>query len=199
MTTPRLVEHFFRHEYGKLVATLSRRIGVHNIEAVEDAVQSALMAALANILSTELLTIPLIIGPFTSKIHFTQIPIFISAILSGPLAGMLTGAIGGLYMSYTVGIPFIIGGLAILGFSAGFLAHRLKLRPLLSSIFAWCIQAPYVFVTDYVWFVFTRLMPSSVALTVITTILINLSIEAVITSIIATTIVHYIKRTGIVQ
>ncbi len=46
MTTPRLVEHFFRHEYGKLVATLSRRVGVHNIEAVEDAVQSALMAAL---------------------------------------------------------------------------------------------------------------------------------------------------------
>ncbi len=46
MTTPRLVEHFFRHEYGKLVATLSRRVGVHDIEAVEDAVQSALMAAL---------------------------------------------------------------------------------------------------------------------------------------------------------
>ena len=160
---------------------------------------SALMAALANILSTEVLTIPIVIGPFASKIHFTQLPIFISAILSGPLAGLLTGAIGGLYMSYTAGIPFIIVGLAILGFSAGLLAHRLKLRPLLSSIFAWCIQAPYVFVTDYVWFVFTRLMPSSVALTVITTILINLSIEAVITSIIATTIVHYIKRTGIVQ
>lgn len=46
MTTPRLVEHFFRHEYGKLVATLSRRVGVQNIEAVEDAVQSALMTAL---------------------------------------------------------------------------------------------------------------------------------------------------------
>ncbi len=46
MTTPRLVEHFFRHEYGRLVATLSRRVGVHNLEAVEDAVQSALMAAL---------------------------------------------------------------------------------------------------------------------------------------------------------
>ncbi len=46
MTTPGLVEHFFRHEYGKLVATLSRRVGVHNIEAVEDAVQSALMDAL---------------------------------------------------------------------------------------------------------------------------------------------------------
>ena len=41
-----LVEHFFRHEYGKLVATLSRRVGVQYIEAVEDAVQSALMTAL---------------------------------------------------------------------------------------------------------------------------------------------------------
>ncbi len=46
MTAPKLVEHFFRHEYGKLVATLSRRVGVHEIEAIEDAAQSALMAAL---------------------------------------------------------------------------------------------------------------------------------------------------------
>jgi RNA polymerase sigma factor (sigma-70 family) len=41
-----LVEHFFRHEYGRLVATLSRRVGVQHIEAVEDAVQRALMTAL---------------------------------------------------------------------------------------------------------------------------------------------------------
>ena len=46
MTTPKLVEHFFRHEYGRLVATLSRRVGVQYIEDVEDAVQSALMTAL---------------------------------------------------------------------------------------------------------------------------------------------------------
>ena len=46
MTTPKLVEHFFRHEYGRLVAMLSRRVGVQYIEAVEDAVQSALMTAL---------------------------------------------------------------------------------------------------------------------------------------------------------
>lgn len=46
MTTRTLVEHFFRHEYGRLVAMLTRRAGVHNIEAVEDAVQSALMTAL---------------------------------------------------------------------------------------------------------------------------------------------------------
>src|SRR2546427_4718677 len=46
LTTPKLVEHFFRHEYGRLVATLSRRVGAQYIEAVEDAVQSALMTAL---------------------------------------------------------------------------------------------------------------------------------------------------------
>jgi len=46
LSTPQLVEHFFRHEYGRLVATLTRRVGVQNIEAVEDAVQSALMTAL---------------------------------------------------------------------------------------------------------------------------------------------------------
>lgn len=45
-TTPRLVENFFRHEYGKLVSTLCRRVGVHRIAEVEDAVQSALTVAL---------------------------------------------------------------------------------------------------------------------------------------------------------
>jgi RNA polymerase sigma factor (sigma-70 family) len=43
-----LAEHFFRHEYSRLVATLSRRVGVQHIEAVEDAVQTALMSALAS-------------------------------------------------------------------------------------------------------------------------------------------------------
>lgn len=46
MNTTTLVEHLFRHEYGRLVAILSRRVGVQHIEAVEDAVQSALMKAL---------------------------------------------------------------------------------------------------------------------------------------------------------
>lgn len=47
MRTPRLLaEHFFRHEYGRLVATLTRRVGEQHIETVEDAVQSAMMSAL---------------------------------------------------------------------------------------------------------------------------------------------------------
>ena len=41
-----MVEHFFRHEYGRLVAMLSRRVGAQYIEVIEDAVQSALMTAL---------------------------------------------------------------------------------------------------------------------------------------------------------
>ena len=45
MTIPGLVEHFFRHEYGRLVAVLVRSVGVQHIESVEDAVQTALMAA----------------------------------------------------------------------------------------------------------------------------------------------------------
>jgi RNA polymerase sigma factor (sigma-70 family) len=41
-----LVEHFFRHEYGRLVATLTRMFGAHRLALVEDAVQGALETAL---------------------------------------------------------------------------------------------------------------------------------------------------------
>lgn len=41
-----LVEHFFRHEYGRLVAVLSCRRGFNHLENVEDAAQAALLAAL---------------------------------------------------------------------------------------------------------------------------------------------------------
>jgi RNA polymerase sigma factor (sigma-70 family) len=43
-----LSEPFFRHEYGRLVAMLSRRAGMYNLDVVEDAVQSALLAAVAS-------------------------------------------------------------------------------------------------------------------------------------------------------
>jgi RNA polymerase sigma factor (sigma-70 family) len=44
MTTP-FGAHFFRHEYGRLVAMLVRRVGSRHLEAIEDAVQSSLLAA----------------------------------------------------------------------------------------------------------------------------------------------------------
>jgi len=46
LTIPKLIEYCFRHEYGRLVASLSRRIGIQHLEIVEDSVQSALMAGL---------------------------------------------------------------------------------------------------------------------------------------------------------
>lgn len=44
---PQLVEHFFRHEYGRLVSRLAGRFGTSRLTQVEDCVQSALAAALA--------------------------------------------------------------------------------------------------------------------------------------------------------
>jgi len=41
-----LVEHYFRHEYGRLVAKLANKVGVRHVEIVEDAVQNALETAL---------------------------------------------------------------------------------------------------------------------------------------------------------
>jgi RNA polymerase sigma factor (sigma-70 family) len=46
LTPPVLVEHFFRHEYGRLVALLACRVGVQHVGSVEDAVQSSFIAAL---------------------------------------------------------------------------------------------------------------------------------------------------------
>jgi RNA polymerase sigma factor (sigma-70 family) len=42
---PELPEHYFRHEFGRLVAVLSRRFGVQRLQVCEDAVQTALLRA----------------------------------------------------------------------------------------------------------------------------------------------------------
>ena len=41
-----LVEHFFRHEFGRLCAVLTRSLGVRRLDLVEDVVQAALEKAL---------------------------------------------------------------------------------------------------------------------------------------------------------
>ncbi|HTU17616.1 MAG TPA: hypothetical protein VMG10_06085 [Gemmataceae bacterium] len=47
MSEPRsLVEHFFRHEVGRLVAVLTRSLGVRRLALVEDIFQAALVQAL---------------------------------------------------------------------------------------------------------------------------------------------------------
>src|SRR6185437_12774643 len=47
MSEPRaLVEHFFRHEFGRLGAVLTRSLGVRRLDLIEDVVQAALAQAL---------------------------------------------------------------------------------------------------------------------------------------------------------
>jgi predicted RNA polymerase sigma factor len=41
-----LSEHLFRHEYGRIVAALTRIFGVHNLALAEDVVQDAFCRAL---------------------------------------------------------------------------------------------------------------------------------------------------------
>jgi RNA polymerase sigma factor (sigma-70 family) len=43
-----VVEQFFRREYGRIVAILTRKVGVRYVDLVEDAVQTALMTALTS-------------------------------------------------------------------------------------------------------------------------------------------------------
>jgi RNA polymerase sigma-70 factor (ECF subfamily) len=45
LSSPAPGESFFRHEYGRLVAMLSRRVGLQHLQLVEDAVQSAFLTA----------------------------------------------------------------------------------------------------------------------------------------------------------
>jgi len=151
------------------------------------------MAALANVLS-----FPPIAVPITPEItvHFSQLPILIAGIVTGPAGGLMTGAIGGLYMSFTR-IPFIIGGLAILGLATGFFSKRA--RPLYAGFLAWLVQAPYVAVTDYVWFAISLQRTPQAAWAFVTSIMALLTIEAVVSSALAEITVRYLKKTRIAQ
>lgn len=153
----------------------------------------ALMAALASVLS-----LPPIAVPITPEltVHFSQLPIFIAGVVTGPVGGVMTGAVGGLYMSFTR-IPFIVGGLAILGLTTGLFSR--KMRPLLSCALAWLVQAPYVAVTDYVWAsVFLHRAPQA-AWAFVASIMAVLTVEAVISAALAEIIVRYLKRTRMAQ
>lgn len=154
----------------------------------------AMMIALSNILSVPPFVIPVAIGTLNSNIHLTQVPILLSGILAGPWAGLVTGALGGLYMSLSSEIPFVVGGLAILGFASGVLANRRRIKPIYSGILAWLVQAPYVFFTDYLWFTYSRALPSSVALTTVMAVLLKLTIEALIASVLSAAVVSYVKH-----
>lgn len=155
----------------------------------------ALMAALANVLSVPPIAVP--IAPRIT-VHFTQLPIYLAALLAGPAAGLIAGAVGALYMSFFVAqIPFVIGGLAILGFVTGIL--RKRYRPFVAGVLAWGVQAPYVVVTDFVWFSVVVHMSADAALALILQLMVALTIEAIVGSALAQIIVSYLSRVRIAQ
>jgi uncharacterized membrane protein len=154
----------------------------------------ALMAALANVMSFPPLAIPVQFGTFTSSIHFFQLAIFLCGILAGPWAGMVSGAVGSLYMGI-MRIPFVVGGIAILGACAGLFAK--KSRPVTACLLAFLVQAPYVVVTDYVWFTYFTSTPPAAAWSIVTTVLVTLGLEAVVCALLADGIAHYVKKAGI--
>ena len=95
----------------------------------------------------------------------------------------------------TMRIPFIIGGIALLGGSVGLFAK--KVRPLFAGLLAWVVQAPYVLVTDYVWFTLFVGRSSAVTWAIIIPIMINLTLQAVVCAVLADIIIHYLTRAGI--
>ncbi len=107
---------------------------------------------------------------------------------------MVGGIVGSLYMGLTR-IPFVVGGVAILGFSVGFLAKRT--RPFFAGLLAWVVQAPYVLVTDYLWFTVFMGNSSPVAWAIITPIMMNLTLQVIICAILTDIIIHHLKRSGI--
>jgi len=92
-------------------------------------------------------------------------------------------------------IPFVIGGIAILGLTTGFFAK--KVRPVFAGLLAWIVQAPYVIATNYVWFTLFAGNSPVAAWAVITPIMINLTLQAVSCAVLAEMIIHYLKRAGI--
>jgi len=154
------------------------------------------MAALAIVLSVPPFAIPLPLPGFTSEIHFFQLAIFLCAIIAGPWAGLVSGAVGALYMGIER-IPFIIGGIALLGFMTGILSK--KFRPVFACLVAWIVYAPYVVLTDYIWFTGFVGMPSSNAWALIAPIMVNLALQGVISAILADLIVNYVKRSKLID
>lgn len=109
---------------------------------------TAAMAGLANVLA--LLSIPIPLSPFETRLHLIQLPILLAGILAGPWVGTITGLLGALLTSSQVGIPFIVGGNAILGGVVGYLTFK-GFRPLVASLVALAAELPYVAVTDLLY------------------------------------------------
>ena len=132
------------------------------------------MVALSNILGLP----PFIVSLGVMNIHFIQIPIILTGLALGAVAGGLVGLIGAMTMALTLPVPnfYILPGNAILGCVTGLLYGVLakrKWKPIISRIVsalgAYAVQVPYVYVTD----VYLMRMPQPVVVTIVFTLLVE--------------------------
>ena len=123
------------------------------------------------LLSLAILTFALTFAvvPFMEwKLHFFQVGIFASAFLFGPFAGAAVGALSGSYTGLLLlNNPWIIGGNAILGFSAAYLYTRTT--PFKAAMGAFAIQLPYLFLTDVLFVGMSLTIVTMIALTLLVT------------------------------
>ena len=132
---------------------------------------TAVMSALAVALSA--LSVPFVLG---LRVHFFQVAIILAGVIGGPVPGLVTGAIGGVYVAALRSDPTIVVGNALLGLFTGLFVR--KMRPVLAGILAWVlIQAPWLYLTG------TYIL--NVPAVVMQTILATLTVEDVICAVIA--------------
>jgi uncharacterized membrane protein len=102
---------------------------------------TAVISAVTVVLSA--LTVPFL---FRTGIHFFQAGIMLAGVVGGPLSGLITGMIGGVYVAMIRSDPTIVIGNGLLGLCTGVFSRRL--RPVLAGLAAWVlIQAPWIYMT----------------------------------------------------
>jgi len=102
---------------------------------------TAVTSALTVVLSV--LTVPFFFG---TRIHFFQAGIMLAGVVGGPLSGLITGSIGGMYVAAMRSDPTIVIGNGLLGLFTGIFSR--KLRPVLAGLVAWVlIQGPWIYIT----------------------------------------------------
>lgn len=105
---------------------------------------------------------------FGLRVHFFQYAIFLAAILYGPIGGMVSGAVGSVYVAMALGNPYIVVGNVILGFVFG-LFVRLKWNLVISVLAAYAIQLVWLIPSD----IYLAHMPVNVVWMVVFSLLIS--------------------------
>lgn len=103
----------------------------------------AIMGALGNVLG--LLAIQLPSAPGTNvEFHLSILPALLVAVAFGPVTGAITGGLGTIMSTISIGNLFIPFGNALLAGIVGVLAKKFKIPPPLSGAAAIIPYAPYM-------------------------------------------------------